>query len=89
LTKTKSSGESYDPPGGKTLRPAASKPVARTAELTAEEVEKMAAKGLTKEWVEKQPNLYKAAETSPSKLVNKQLLPRKAMMEKILFLWKD
>jgi len=49
----------------------------------------MAAKGLTKEWVEKQPNLYKAAETIPSKLVNKQLLPRKAMMEKILFLWKD
>jgi hypothetical protein len=70
------------------MRQAASKPLARTAELIAEEVEKMAAKGLTKEWVEKQLNLYKAAETSPSKLVNKQLLPRKAMMEKIS-LWKD
>jgi hypothetical protein len=71
------------------MRQAASKPLARTAELIAEEVEKMAAKGLTKEWVEKQLNLYKAAETSPSKLVNKQLLPRKAMMEKILSWWKD
>jgi hypothetical protein len=48
----------------------------------------MAAKGLTKQWVEKQLSLYKIAETIPSKLTNYQLLPRKVLMEKILSLWK-
>ena len=66
----------------------AAQTVARVASLTSEDVAQMTAKGLTKQWVEKQLNLYKIAETIPSRLTNEQLLPRKALMEKKLSLWK-
>src|SRR5258708_35178503 len=44
----------------------------------------MANKGRSKRWVQRQLNMYNKALNQPSKLSNKQLLPRKALMEKIL-----
>ena len=68
-----------------------------TEKLTSEQVQLWAKQGLTKEWVEKQLAAYtkaiekgakQAAGAGAKALNNKQLLPRKELMEKILSLWK-
>ena len=59
-----------------------------TQNLTRAQVQAFANQGLTKQWVQSQLKLYgKAlfAATKSSKNVN--LLPRKELMEKILYLW--
>src|SRR5690606_2904324 len=59
-----------------------------TEDLTPEKVTEMIAKGLDRTWVEQQLRMYnKALEKGGAKLKNKQLLHRKALMEKILRLW--
>ena len=56
--------------------------------LTEQQVKTMIYRGLTREWVEKQLAQYANAVTQGgAKLNNAQLLPRKALMEKILSLW--
>jgi RHS repeat-associated protein len=56
--------------------------------LTEQQVKTMIYRGLTKEWVEKQLALYSSAVAQGgAKLLNKQLLPQKELMEKILSLW--
>ena len=68
---------------------AVAKTEALTESLTKELVEQWEKQGLTKEWVSKQLELYiKAVEAGAGKLKNMNLLPRKALMEKILELWK-
>ena len=48
----------------------------------------MISSGLTREWVEQQLSMYrKALGSGGPKLKNKQLIPRKELMEKILELW--
>jgi len=68
-----------------------------TEKLTSEQVQLWAKQGLTKEWVQKQlasytnaiqKGLEKAGQAGANPLNNKQLLPRKELMEKILELWK-
>ncbi|MES2888199.1 MAG: hypothetical protein V4739_09305 [Pseudomonadota bacterium] len=64
----------------------------RTKEINPAVVDKMKEKGLQKDWVEKQLNGYnKAYEDgkagTKNTLGNKQLLPRKELMEKILENW--
>jgi len=64
-----------------------------TEKLTSEQVQLWAKQGLTKEWVQKQLASYtNAIQKGLAKqaliLTNKQLLPRKELMEKILELWK-
>jgi hypothetical protein len=57
--------------------------------LTEEGVKEMANKGLTKEWVIDQLNLYeKATIKGGDKLKNAQLLARKDLMKRILSLWQ-
>jgi hypothetical protein len=60
-----------------------------TENLTTKQVKTWAKKGLKKEWVIKQLESYnRALEIGGKKLNNINLLPRKALMEKILKLWK-
>lgn len=59
-----------------------------TKKLTKKHVEKMIADGLDKKFVVKNLQQYKdAIKKGGKKLDNKQLLPRKELMEKILKLW--
>jgi RHS repeat-associated protein len=60
-----------------------------TKNLTAEQVKQWAEEGLPKEWVEKQLNMYLDKINQGGKFVekNKQILPRKGLMEKMLELW--
>jgi hypothetical protein len=60
-----------------------------TANLTRAKVAEMAAQGLSKQWVQEQLVKYGASASGrvAAKLLNNQLLPRKALMEKILELW--
>ncbi len=59
-----------------------------TKKLVKKDVEKMIAAGLDKKFVVKNLQQYKdAIKKGGKKLDNKQLLPRKELMEKILKLW--
>ncbi|SHN37627.1 DUF6443 domain-containing protein [Mucilaginibacter sp. OK098] len=58
-----------------------------TGSLTEKTVESFAKKGLTKEWVNKQLASYAKSLLDPRKAGNINLLPRKALMEKIIQLW--
>ena len=62
----------------------------RVAEsVTEETVRELARKGVTRHWVEEQLAKYtKTLAEKARALDNKQLLPRKALMEKILSLWR-
>lgn len=59
-----------------------------TRGLTTQAIRQMIARGLTRRWVEAQLALYEAAVArGGAKLVNQQLLPRLALMRRLLELW--
>ena len=59
-----------------------------TQNLTRAQVQAFANQGLTKQWVQEQLRLYGKAVLNANKLnKNMNLLPRKELMEKILYLW--
>lgn len=59
-----------------------------TKNLTRDKVQLLRTQGLPKSWVESQLSLYnKSILKGGVKLKNPQLMPRKALMEKILNLW--
>jgi hypothetical protein len=63
--------------------------IARTNSLTAGDVIEMQRGGITKAWVLKQYRAYCSSILKEGmKLNNNQLLPRKALFEKIIKLWK-
>jgi uncharacterized protein RhaS with RHS repeats len=65
------------------------KTIKLTENLTTEQIEAWKEQGVTKEFVEEQLEKYiRSIEKAGQKLDNKQLLPRKALMEEILKLWK-
>lgn len=60
-----------------------------TKNLTRTQVQAFKNQGLTKEWVEEQLDLYNNALSNPRKAgSNVNLLPRKELMEKLLYLWR-
>ncbi|MDQ1817404.1 hypothetical protein RBA41_29265, partial [Massilia sp. CCM 9210] len=62
--------------------------IARSNEMSTNVVQDMIAKGLRKDWVEKQMSLYeKALKSGGSKLKNVQLSPRLNLMQKIIESW--
>ena len=59
-----------------------------TRNLTRAQVQAFANQGLTKQWVQSQLKLYGKAVLDAAKVdKNVNLLPRKELMEKILYLW--
>jgi len=67
---------------------AAAQTEAVTQGLTTQAIRQMIARGLTRQWVEAQLAQYEAAVArGGAKLLNKQLLPRLALMRRLLDLW--
>jgi hypothetical protein len=61
---------------------------AATQGLTTQAIRQMITRGLTRQWVEAQLAQYESAiARGGAKLVNRQLLPRLALMRKLLELW--
>jgi hypothetical protein len=74
---------------GQTAR-AVSQTQAVTQALTTEAVQGMIAKGLTREFVQNQLAMYSSTfAKGGEKLVNKQLVPRLELMQRILDLWPE
>jgi hypothetical protein len=71
---------------------AVAKTRAVTVALTGDKVKEMNAKGLHREWVERQLKMYRESIArgigSPAK-PNTQIFPRQKLMEKILALWPE
>jgi hypothetical protein len=71
---------------------AVAKTHAVTVALTGDKIKEMNAKGLHREWVERQLKMYRESTArgigSPAK-PNTQVFPRQELMEKILALWPE
>jgi hypothetical protein len=82
-------GEQQDQRGNDFYSEGVEQTVSVTKNLTAEQVKQWDEQDLPKGWVEKQLGMYLDKINQGGKFVesNKQLLPRKDLMEKILELW--
>ncbi len=61
----------------------------RVSQIDPQLVQAMISEGLTLAWVKDQLRMYRNAEADPKKRVNKQVLPRIALLEAILRNWHD
>jgi hypothetical protein len=69
--------------------PAVLQTMAVTATMTTTRVQQLTAQGLTREWVVSTYVKFLTALQDPTKATSRQLLPRAALLAKILEVWPD